>query len=77
MGAIYTILEVIGSTLLTMILSLMTGQAIRSFIITALEHYVSRYERSAATTTDKEDDERAKTARKILNVAEESWRVKA
>lgn len=67
------ILIPIGKTLLSMLLAMLTGPMIKKLVVMGLEVLVSKYERRAEKTEEKEDDDTAKTFRKLLEEAKKAW----
>lgn len=63
----------IGKTLLSMLLAMITGPMIKKLTIMGLEVLVSKYERKAEKSEEKEDDDTAKTFRKLLEEAKKAW----
>lgn len=71
--AILAVLKVIGSTLMGMFLSLLTGPVIKKLIEMLAEQGVSYYEKKAKDSPEASDDEIAKFCRSILELAKKEW----
>lgn len=70
-----TFIATIGSTLISMIMALLTGPAVKWFVVEILENAVSTFERRAKKTESTEDDAWAVSFRRVLNFCKEQWKV--
>jgi hypothetical protein len=73
LGLLKPLISVIGSTLFSMLTSLLTGPILKRLIVHGLEAEVKKYEDKAAKTDSTEDDLRAEMFRKVLEDAKKAW----
>ena len=65
---------IVGSALLGMMQAMMTKSMIRFVILKMIDYSISRYERSAKKTEDKEDDKRAVMLREFHSKLQNDWK---
>ena len=67
------ILGPIGKLLLNMLIASFTGDMVKSLIVSALEMAVKKYERKAAKTPNKDDDDKAAAYREAFDILKSKW----